>query len=154
MRWTIWDDIRRMQREMDRMFDNFLEREFPSTSLIESRFGGISNFREPLSDIWEDDKEMRVVMEIPGVDKDDIVVTAKDGGLEIKVQRKDEIKEENKNKGFYRIERRYAGFYRHLPLPSDADVEKISATYKNGILELKIPKKEGKKDKEKRIDIK
>ncbi|MEM5793367.1 MAG: Hsp20/alpha crystallin family protein [Candidatus Aenigmatarchaeota archaeon] len=159
MRWSIWDDIRRMQREMDRMFENFLSHEFQSThlqpvALTENRGDMFPYFREPLSDILEDEKEMLIKMEMPGVEKDDIIITAKDGGLEIKVQRKDEYKEEDKKKGFYRFERRYSGFYRYFPLPDDADAEKISATYKNGILELKIPKKEGKSEKKKRIEVK
>jgi len=151
MRWSMWDEIRRLQRDMDRMFESLLTH-VPSTELVESKIGGLSNFREPLSDIWEDDKEITVKMEMPGVEKDDIVVTAKNGGLEIKVLRKDEYREENKSKGFYRIERRYAGFYRYLPLPPEADLEKVNASYKNGVLELRIPKKESKK--EKKIEIK
>jgi len=155
MRWSFWDEMRRMQNEMNKMFENF----FTNETLLPARISDninwdLSNFREPLSDILEDEKDITVKMEVPGVDKNDIVITTKDGGLEIKVQRKDEFKEEDKRKGFYRFERRYSGFYRYLPLPENADTENINATYKNGILELKIPKKQVKEEKRKRIEVK
>lgn len=156
-RWSLWDEMRRMQDEMDNMFRAFLSNEpWGRVGLLEGPSSAIaaSDFRQPLSDFWEDENEIKVDMEIPGVEKQDIVINAKEGGLEVKVQKKDEYKEEDKKRGFYRLERKYAGFYRYFSLPENADTKGIDATYKNGILKLRIPKKKISETNLKRIEVK
>ena len=164
-RYRIWDEMRRMQREMDRLFSDFFSYS-PDLGYFDSydipllednnarRKGNVvkSNYRQPLSDIWETDKEIVATVELPGVDKDSIEVNAKDNGVEIKVEKKDEHKEEDKKKGIYRLERSYSGFYRFFSMPESADLDNIKASYKNGVLELRVPKKETE-DKSRRIKV-
>ena len=152
---TIWDEMRRMQYEMDRLFNNFFSSGFGfdyDVPLIESRDVVKSNYRQPLSDIWETDNEIIATVELPGVKKEDIEVSAKDNGIEIKVEKKDEHKTDDKKKGIYRLERQYSGFYRFFSMPENADLNNVHASYKNGVLELKIPKKMIE-DKSRRIAV-
>ncbi|RME78127.1 Hsp20/alpha crystallin family protein [Candidatus Woesearchaeota archaeon] len=154
---TLWDELRRMQEEMDRLFGSFLDAtpqgDLGAYALMPGTAVEKSNYRKALADITQTDKEIIATVELPGVNKEDIEINATDEGVEIKVEHKEENKEENKKKGTYWFERSYAGFYRYIPLPDGADTQNIDASYKNGVLELRIPKKEDKK-KSKRIAVK
>jgi len=154
-RYSIWDEMRIMQEQIDRMFENFFTGE---QSLLGTRGMLLegpksttnseiisSDYRQALTDIHETDKEVIATVELPGVEKKDIKINATEEGIEIKVEKKDEIKNEDKKKGLYRYERSYAGFYRYIPLPEGVDTEKINASYNNGVLELKMPKLDSKK---------
>jgi len=146
-----------MQEEMDRLFQEFgFGRHRLSLPLRETSATAItpetSNYREPLGDIWETDKEVIASVELPGLDKKDIQVNITDDALEIKAERK--MEKEEKKKGMYRVERSYSGFYKCMPLPAEVEADKAEATYKNGVLEIHIPKKEAKKSKAKKIAIK
>ena len=150
-----------MQEEMDSMFDSFFgigpRRSGFRRQLLGSpqqRDLEVSDYRQPLADMWETDKEFRATVEMPGVNKEDIKINAADDGLEIKVEKKSEHKQEDKKKGMYRFERSYSGFYRYFSLPENADAEHVEATYKNGVLELKVPKKEIEAKKRRLIDVK
>ncbi|RME31797.1 Hsp20/alpha crystallin family protein [Candidatus Woesearchaeota archaeon] len=152
-RWNIWDDLRRMQSEMERLFGDLFAREAwggvpqltgPGTDIVSS------NYRQALMDLSETDSELVATVELPGVEKKDIQINATDDGVEIKVEKKDE--KEEKKKGMYRLERSYAGFYRFIPVPDGVDIDNIKASYKNGVLELRMPKVESKR-KAKRISV-
>jgi len=158
-RRNLWDDMRRMQDEMDSLFDRVLQKdpwfeedtEYPMLSGGGS--GALSNYRQPLADMWETDDEMVTVLEIPGADKEDIKINATEDGVEVKVEKKEEHEEDDK-KGIYRFERSYSGFYRYFSLPEGSDAEKIDAKYQNGVLELHIPKTGITKKKVKKIEVK
>jgi len=94
----------------------------------------------PAVDIKEEDDRFIFLADIPGVDPKDIEVTAENGTLTIKGERKAESKEERE--GYKRIERSYGSYYRRFSLPDSADAENIKANSKNGVLELVIPKHE------------
>ncbi len=139
---TLWDSMRELQERMDSLFAEFFTRDpWGSAGMLEGpRALPVTNYRQAIADISETDKEVIATVELPGVDKRDIKVEATDDGIEIRVERKDE--REEKKKGMYRLERSYAGFYRHIPLPDGVNVEKTKASYKNGVLELRVPKSE------------
>ncbi len=149
MRRDIWDEIDRMKRQMDSMFNNFLGEdkpflEGPTTSKdIQTR--------TPLSDIYEDDKQIKVEAELPGVKKDDIDINILEDGVEVKVDKSDETKYEDKEKGMHRIERSSSSFYRYIPLPEEADKENVIAKYEDGLLDITFPKK--KTSKKKKVNI-
>ena len=150
--WNIWDQMQIMQEEMDRMFEGFtgfgpfeINR---SREALPSQTGSdiaSSNYKQPLADIWETDKDVLATLEIPGVKKEDIDINIVDDSLKIKVEKKEEIEEEDKKQGMYRIERRYGGYYRNISLPENVDPNKINATYANGVLELRMPKVKSRK---------
>jgi HSP20 family protein len=142
-RWDIWDEINQMQRETDLFFNRFLGRSFPERKLLSDKneFALIT----PLVD-WIDTKnEITAKIEIPGVQKEDIKINATEDSVELKVEKKDQFNEEDKKNGSFRMERNYVGFYRFFTLPSKVDPEKMSSTYKAGILELHMPKIDDKK---------
>ena len=104
----------------------------------------------PRVDISETDKEFLIKAEIPEVNKEDVKVTVDKGVLTIRGERKQE--KEEKNKKFHRVERFFGSFARSFTLPENADEEKIEASFKDGILNLQIPKHSEKKPKG--IDVK
>ena len=99
----------------------------------------------PTVDIYDNDENIIITAELPGIDKKDIVIDVKDGVLTLKGERSldNEVKEDK----YYCRERMYGKFERAFRLPADVDPEKISADYKDGILKIDIPKPEGKKPK-------
>ncbi|ADC64541.1 heat shock protein Hsp20 [Ferroglobus placidus DSM 10642] len=125
-----FEELRRMQERMSRLLEEF------------DRFAFERELTAPLDVIDEGDK-YRVVVDLPGFNKEDINVYVEDGDLVIKAERKEEKEEEGKN--FIRKERRYGEVYRRVSLPSEIDVDKISAKYNNGVLEIIIPKVEKEK---------
>ena len=85
-------------------------------------------------------------MDIPGFDKNDISVEAKDGYLTIKAEKNDEVNEEDNDKNYIRRERSYGKYERSFYL-GDLDQDKINAEFKNGMLKIIVPKKEAKENK-------
>jgi HSP20 family protein len=104
----------------------------------------------PSVDISETDGEYQIKAEIPDVKKEDVKVTLEDGVLTIQGERKHE--KEEKGKKYHRIERSYGSFVRTFSLPDVIDEEKVKAEFKEGVLNLSLPKSE--KAKPKAIDVK
>lgn len=100
---------------------------------------------EPPTDITEDEKEYLVKVEIPEMKKEDVKVTVEDGVLRITGERKAE--KEEKTKKYHRIERSYGTFLRAFTLPPGADGKKVVADYKDGVLQVHLPKTEEAKPK-------
>jgi len=128
---SLFEEIVRMQKELNKLFEEAFRKGFRALPVKERIF-------QPLVDIKEKDKNIVVEVDMPGVEKEDIKITALDHNLEIKAERKREAKVERK--GYYREERSYTGYYRTIPLPDYAQMDKIKAEYKNGVLRLTIPK--------------
>lgn len=99
----------------------------------------------PAVDITEDEKEYRITADLPQIAKDDVKVVVENGSLIIKGERKQET--EHKDKKVHRIERSYGSFYRSFSLPDDADVNGVNAAFKDGVLNVSLPKSEEKKPK-------
>lgn len=106
----------------------------------------------PRVDIAEDDQNVYVTAELPGVDKKDVKVSLQDNVLTIKGEKKSEVKDENKN--YYRIERTYGSFCRSFQLPAEVDPDKVKAKFENGMLMIEAAKKEVTPRNEKLIEIK
>jgi len=94
-------------------------------------------------------------IELPGVKKDDVKIKVMDDNvLVVSGEKKREVKEEDKDRSYLRIERSYGEFTRSFVLPENVNKDKIDAKYDNGMLHLTIEKKEPEKPKEKLIEIK
>ncbi len=144
MVWDIFDELRRMQEEMDKMFSDFFQRPY---YLGPGRTGRevmpqerMPMMREALVDVRETDKEIAVTAELPGMNKEDIELNVTEDRVEIRVQKKEKKKEEKE--GYKAYGRRYMGFYKSFPLSTPVKSEDARATYKNGVLEVILPKKE------------
>ena len=106
----------------------------------------------PRVDISETDNEFVIKAEIPDISKEDVKVTVENGVLTFRGERKQE--KEEKGKKFHRIERYYGCFCRSFSLPDNVDESKIDASFKDGMLELTIPKTEAKKPKSIEVAVK
>jgi HSP20 family protein len=104
----------------------------------------------PLVDITEDEKEYVIKAELPDVKKEDIKLTVEDNVMSISGERKYE--KEEKGKKYHRVERAYGSFMRSFTLPDAADGSKVNAEYKDGVLNVRLPKSE--KAKPKSIEVK
>lgn len=139
------DDFRRFEEIMNRMFEEVWGRPI-SRRLLPSGEGRAlvpSGMREPFIDVIENDKEIIASAEMPGLEKEDIDINIIEDRLEITAKSKHEQKKEEK--GYIYRERRSGSYYRSITLPSPVDPDKSKASYKNGILEIKMPKTELKK---------
>ena len=125
-----------IQREMNRLFGDFL-RDFGLDP-----FGRVREFGfEPSVDVWEDDKNIHIKAELPGLDEKDIDVTLTPDALSIRGEKKEE-KEEKEN-GYWHKETSYGSFQRSIALPEGINQEKVEAQFKNGVLNIEIPWLEG-----------
>lgn len=106
----------------------------------------------PKIDISEDEKNINVVAEMPGVKKEDLKIVIQDNILTIEGEKKKA--EEKKEKNYYRSERSYGIFKRCFTIPVEVDSENIEAKFENGILNINIKKLEQKRMKERVIDLK
>ena len=96
----------------------------------------LHSFRTPVLDITENDTSWLAKLELPGVDKDDIQLNISEQGVEVKVEK--QLDKEEKGENSYK--KFSASFYRCFPLPEGVDPDKVDAEYKNGVLEINIPK--------------
>jgi len=133
----------RMRREMDRLWDSFFERR-PTKIEEEGEF-------LPALDLAETDNELVVKCEVPGLEPKDIDISLSDGMLTIKGEKKQE--REEKGADYHLVERSYGAFTRSIQLPKEVQSDKISASYKNGVLTVVLPKPEGTQKKEIKIKV-
>jgi len=104
-------------------------------------------------DVDENDKQIEIHAEVPGVKKDDIDLSVQDGVLTLRAEKKEEKKEEDPNKKSLRVERSYGSAERSLLLPEYADTSKIEAKIDNGVLTITIPKRQQEPSKQQQIQI-
>jgi HSP20 family protein len=132
-------------REMDNLFDRFFgEAGWPERA-VEKTFA-------PAFDISETDNEFVVRAELPGVDPKEVDINLTGDRLTIKGEKNDEKEERAEN--FHRVERSFGSFTRSFQLPCEVKEEEIKAEYKNGVLELKLPKAEEVKRKTVKVEVK
>ena len=105
----------------------------------------------PAVDIYESGDDIVVKAEVPGIDKDDVAVEVKDGILTLRGDRK--FEKEEKEENYHRIERSYGTFVRSFALPSALDPEKVQAALKDGVLEVRIGKKEQAKPRKVKVAV-
>lgn len=137
-RWGFADN------DFERMFDSFLR----PVRWIEEAAGDLAF---PL-DVAERENEFVVTAELPGVKRDDISVTVENGVLTISAEIKDE-RQEKQGERIVRQERRYGKYVRSLRLGTQIDEKAIKAQYKDGLLELILPKAESVKPKKISVNV-
>jgi HSP20 family protein len=125
-----FEELRNLERRMNRLFEELFGEYRPALRTQE--------VRQPFADIIDTGKEIKVTVELPGVDKENIQINATENMLEIKAEVKRE--EEEKRGDYLRRERSYRMFQRSFSLPAEVDPSRAKATYKNGVLEITLPK--------------
>jgi HSP20 family protein len=150
-----WAPLASLRREIDRLFEDF---GFGGRMFGRSMFdiepfwrGGLSFGKTPAVDIVEKDKEFEITAELPGLDEKNVEVKFADGFLTIKGEKREE--KEEKKKDYYLSERRFGSFQRSFQVPDSVDPDKISASFKNGVLTVTLPKSPEAQKKEKKIAI-
>lgn len=141
-----WRDFGSLQERINRLFDDTMR---ASSEGDEELMRGAW---APAVDIHETDNGFMVTADLPGVKKEDVEIDLKDRTLTIKGEKK--FGEKAPKENYIRIERSYGKFIRSFSLPNNIDSEKIKATFKDGTLELAIPKKEEAKPRQITIDVK
>jgi HSP20 family protein len=136
-RWTPMGHLQSFQDEMNRMFNQF----FRGGSGEEGSWGHYT--WTPPVDIYETDDALVFTADLPGVSKDEVSIEVHQNTLTLRGERKRDaaVKEDN----YHRLERAYGSFQRSFVLPTVVDQEKVQATYREGILELHLPKLESAK---------
>ena len=144
-------DLGHWERDMDRMMEDFFGRRMRPWWPDRWCRGEEMDLKVPTVDLFEEKDEVVVKAELPGIDKDNVEVKLSDHTLTIKGEKKkeEEVKEEN----YYRSERSYGSFLRTLELPKDVHADKVKATFKNGVLEVRMPKTEEAKAKEIKVKV-
>ena len=143
-----WEESWPMRRAFESMFEDFF-RGFPRMGMMEEMFEGAGM---PRIDMQETEGAYRIDAELPGIDEKDIDISVKGNSLTIRAERREEKKEEREGQTLFQ-ECRYGTFERTLPLPMEVEVDQISATYRNGVLHLEMPKSEKAKEKVKKIEV-
>ncbi len=138
-------DVLNIQREINRMFNSFFRRETEDESLATTAWN-------PAVDIAEHDDEYVVRVELPGVAKDDVKVVIQENMLAIRGEKKQE--KDTKGSNYHRVERSYGTFQRSFSLPSNVKGDKIDASFKDGVLNIVLPKAEEAKRKEVEVRVK
>jgi len=106
----------------------------------------------PSVDVKESDKEFIIRAELPGVEEKDIDVTVTNDAVTIKGEKKEE--KEDKGKNYYYMERSYGSFNRVIPLSAETEAGKAEASFKNGVLNITVPKSANSKTKGTKVPIK
>ena len=138
-------DLSSIQERMNQIFEDALARS-------RGRDEGLrTGMWTPAVDIYEKNDSVVVKAELPGVERDQISVEVKDGILTLRGERKFErdVKEES----YHRVERSYGTFLRSFSLPVSVDQDQVKATFRDGVLEVELPKKEQAKPRQIQVKI-
>ncbi len=140
------DPFKALHGEMDRLVDNFF-RGFD----IEP-FGGRLGTFSPGIEVTENEKEIKISVELPGMDEKDIDISLANDSLTISGEKKEE--KESEGKEYYIKERSYGSFRRTVPLYTEIDNDKVEAHFKKGVLMITLPKSEKERERKKKIAVK
>jgi HSP20 family protein len=143
---TRWDPFREFTTLQDRMNRLFRDSFGPEgeQSLAATTFA-------PAVDVYEDEHNITLKIEVPGIDEKDIDVRIENSTLTVHGERK--FEKEEKEENFRRVERQYGSFTRSFTLPNTVDPEQISATYDKGVLKIQLAKKAEAKPKQIKVNV-
>src|SRR5437588_8026005 len=141
-RWDPFLEFSTLQDRMNRLFQqSYGDRE---EALTTSTFA-------PAVDVYEDEHNVSLKIEVPGIDEKDIDVRIENNTLTVHGERK--IEKEEKEENYRRVERQYGSFTRTFNLPTTVDAEKVSANYDKGVLKISLPKKAEAKPKQIKVNV-
>ena len=144
---TRWDPFREfvtLQGRMNRLFQDSYSPEGHDESLTTTSF-------TPAVDVYEDEHNVTLKIEVPGIDEKDIDVRVENNTLTVHGERK--FEKEEKEENYRRVERQYGSFTRTFTLPQTVDSEKIEANYDKGVLKIQLAKKAEAKPKQIKVNV-
>jgi HSP20 family protein len=145
VRWEPVRELNSLQSEMNRLFNTFFD-----TPTAGGNGGGVRRW-VPSMDLVETDEHFVLRADLPGLSEGDVSIELEDNVLTVAGERKSE--HEDKNEGFYRMERSFGQFRRSLTLPDGVDPDGIAARFDKGVLEVRIPKPEERKPRRVAIQV-
>src|SRR5580658_5685081 len=144
---TRWEPIREfatLQDRMNRLFRDSFSSDVQDQSLATSAFA-------PPVDVYEDEHNVTLKIEVPGIDEKDIDVRIENNTLTVHGERK--FEKEEKEENYRRVERQYGSFTRTFTLPNTVDQESVRADYDKGVLKVTLAKKAEAKPKQIKVNI-
>ena len=142
-----WEPLRNatdIQGEMNRLFDSFFGRPVMPSATMERGWA-------PAVDLYETKDDLVVTFEVPGVSEKEINVSITGDLLTVRGER--HLGHDTNDGSFYRVERTYGKFERNVPLPVPVQADKVKASYRDGVLEVRLPKAEEVKPKQIKVDV-
>jgi len=144
---TRWDPFREfvsLQSRMNRLFNDSLGSEGREEALTTTTFA-------PAVDVYEDEHNVTLKVEVPGIDEKDIDVRIENNTLTVHGERK--FEKEEKEENYRRVERQYGSFTRTFTLPQTVDQESVQANYDKGVLKIQLAKKAEAKPKQIKVNV-
>lgn len=133
-----------MAQSLRMMQDMMLRDPFSGPGLLDRWFGDFSpSTFQPRLDVVDDGDALRVIAELPGMERKDVEVMVEDDAIVLRGEKR--LESESEEKGCYRLERAFGSFQRVIPLPEGVDVERAEAKFDKGVLTLRLPKSAGEK---------
>ena len=148
-RWQPFQELSTIRQQMDRLFEDML-------SAGDRNWMGLHNMGglwTPAVELQETDKELVLKAQIPGIDSKDLDVEVGEDRVTISGEHKEEIKDEDKEKNYYRSEFHYGKFQRDIPLPMSIKTDQIESNFKDGVLTLTMPKLETEPKKVVKVNL-
>jgi HSP20 family protein len=143
-RWQPLREFSSLQDRINRVFHESYRGEGRDEALTASSFA-------PAVDVYEDEHQVTLKIEVPGIDEKDIDVRVENNTLTVTGERK--IESEEKEENYRRVERQYGSFTRTFTLPQTVDSESVSANYDKGVLKIALPKKAEAKPKQIKVNV-
>ncbi|MFY9681412.1 MAG: Hsp20/alpha crystallin family protein [Candidatus Sulfotelmatobacter sp.] len=143
-RWEPFRELSTLQDRINRAFRESYREGGQDESLATSTFA-------PAVDVYEDEHNVTLKIEVPGIDEKDISVSLENNTLTVHGERK--IEKEEKEENYRRVESQYGSFTRTFNLPPTVDSEKVSAIYDKGVLKVTLPKKAEAKPKQIKVNL-
>jgi HSP20 family protein len=141
-RWEPFREIGNLQTQMNRLFQDFGRS--GSDELMTTGF-------VPAVDVYEDEQNLTLNLEVPGMDEKDIDIRLENNQLTVRGERR--FENEQKEENFHRIERRYGSFSRSFTLPNTVDTDNVKANYVNGVLKIQLAKRAEAKPKQIKVEV-
>jgi HSP20 family protein len=141
-RWNPYRELNALQNSMNRLFD--------------TQFGGrdeslTTGAFVPPVDVYEDEHSIQLKLEVPGIAEKDLDIRVENNTLTVSGERKFEKDEKEEN--FHRVERRYGSFSRSFSLPNTVNTEDVKADYEQGVLKIRLAKRQEAKPKQIKVNI-
>ena len=143
-RFEPFREVATLQDRMNRLFRDTFNQASGDESLTTSTFA-------PAVDVYEDEHNVTLKIEVPGIDEKDVDVRIENNTLTVHGERK--IEKEEKEENYRRVERHYGAFTRTFTLPTTVDSENVAANYDKGVLKISLPKKAEAKPKQIKVNV-
>jgi HSP20 family protein len=143
-RWDPYREVATLQNRLNSLFQDYNRSEGASDPVSAASF-------VPPVDIYEDDHQIMLKLEVPGMKQEDLDIQLENNNLTVRGERK--FEKEEKEENFHRIERRYGSFYRAFTIPNTVNPESVKADYDAGVLRIQLEKRAEAKPKQIKVQV-